>query len=596
MSINGEDWEISMHGFGSALRDLSDAARRGELAICRNRREECLRVAQSFAWMYRKSLLIVGGQGSGKTTFLHGVAKVCVDTENLDNIEASQLLELDAKALKTRTVRIKEVTTAFLKSARKDPKLILVIDDIARIFEDIFTPDDPASLLVNAILKREICCVGTITPRELEELTQQEPRVGHVFKSIRLRSFSAEETLALLEDMRPALERDAELRINDRALQKAVSLSQEYLPDMEQPGKSINALRRAIARCELRIRAAKEEGLCELDSSMNPLLNEVSSHDVKMALSAWTGVDIAAAETKKWEAKLSERLKRRVFGQDAAVEQVVSVLARIRERFSMPGCPAGVAVFGGPPGVGKGCLAHSVALTIAGRSGCVIEANLREYVGPDSLQRLRAKIDGDGVSNQGEKAASALRIVLLRDMEQADPLVLGPLLRMATQDCIQRQGCKCASFQKCFFVFTLNSPMSSSNPASGSLWLADSLSSRIRKDLVEKFDAIVPFEPLGIAAQCSVIRVVMSKLLTKSSARNVRLGMTEDAYRYIAREGYAPESGIHGVLSVLNRKVIQPVMEALESESMADGGMIDIYGGANISLRMKAYGKADVLE
>ncbi len=583
-----------MFGFGSAMRNLTEAAHKGELMACSYRNDECVSIAQSLSYMYRKSVLVVGGPGSGRTTLLHGVAAASLNGGNLDGGRAHRLLELNPAVLKSRTVRIKEVTTELIAALRENPSEVLVIDGMMPVLMAKPDPDDPAYLLGNTIRKTDICCIGTLLPREFEEIVRADARTEHIFKVLRLRPFSCEEAIGLLMAMRPKLERESKLRISDKAIRKSVTLSQEYLPDIELPGKAVMTLRRAMERCGQRLRSPGDMAYPEIDTSLNPLSDEVGSYDVKKALAAWTSVDVLAAEARKWETKLAERLKRRIFGQDMAVEQMVTVLARLRSRFAQPGCPAGVAVFGGPPGVGKAHTARSIAQAMMGPSRGLVELSLRDHTGTDALTRLFNVIASPRGSVDAGDKSSSLQFVLLRDMAEADPLVLGPLLRMTTKDCLRQQRCRCDPSRRCFFIFLLNCDSSSVGGDRDS-WLSEMLASRIRKDLVQNIDAIVPFAPLDYAAQNAVMRTAIAGLHAKAGGRHVRIGMNDEAFRVVARDGYTKEEGARSLLRTLSRKVLEPVTEILDSGQLPKGGAIDVMGNAGkISFRTKAFRNATI--
>ena len=577
-----------MFGLGSAIRDLSEAARRGELQPCVGREQECVQIVQGLSYMLRKNVLVVGGKGVGKTRFIQGIAVASLSDAVPSDAHAHQFLELNASILKGRTVRVQEGIVELIDSLCMNPRQVLVIDGIMPVVSAEPHQHDPAFLLGTAIKKGELRCIGTLHTHEFEDFAQANRNVSQVFKVVRVEPFSTEATQALLEQARSELEGEFRVRISNRAIQQSIALAMEYLPDIELPGKALMTLRRATEKCGKRLRACREDGRIEMDSSMRPLSDEVGSHDVKCALSECSSVDVFAAEARKWHRQVAARLKRRVFGQDIAVEQMVAALSEIRTRFAQAGCPAGVVLFGGPHGAGKSHMARNIAQTLTGDN--VLKFDLPKYTGPSAVQRLFDRaMEGKGTVN-GQRGPAALQFVLLRGMEDADPTVLGPLLRITTSGCIGGEKCVRSRLQKCFFIFTMNCDPSSLGSSCGPGWLTQMLASRIRKDLVEKIDAIVPFAPLDFAAQSAIMRSALAGLYAKCNEQRIRLGMSEEAFRVIAREGYTKELGAKGIVQVVHRRVVEPVTAILDSGQLRDGGLIDVLGQeGQISLRTKGY-------
>jgi len=286
---------------------------------------------------------------------------------------------------------------------------------------------------------------------------------------------------------------------------------------------------------------------------------------------------VFAVEATKWSHKLAGRMRNMVFGQDAAVDQVVDATLRIREGFQKTGCPAGVMVFGGPPGVGKVQTAKALAFKLMKSYENFRVFDLSEGSPTATAAELFRAITAweSGVTG-GPQWGSALRIVVIKAIERVHPSVLGPLLRILTTGCVREQACGQAPFRKCIFILTMNQHPPGAGASAAPGWFQDLLASRIRRDIVDRFDAIVPFAPLDYTAQGCILRLALTELYDESTRRHIRIGMEESAARLVAQTGYTPERGADGLLGATKRMVIDPIREILDANTLPEGGRIDV--------------------
>ncbi len=565
---------MGVFGFGSAISNLSEAALRGALDPVFGREQETAEILHILSWVHRRNILIVGKPGTGASSLIRGVVLEGLAKARAEASVPFHFLALRASILQTRTALMHDAVKALVEASKNDPELVVFIDGIAPLLDPKEDRGYPVGLLGEHLRSGAVRCVGTITPEEYDACLAADRHGISKFKPVHIEAMPPKATLHVLELVRPLVERKHGVRLREGTLKRVVDLAQEYIAAQEFPGKAILALDTACAQCKLRLLHRDSEGPHPVDSSMQPIGSEVGNYDVRRAIAAISSIDVEEAEGRKWERKLASRMKTAVFGQDSAVDLVVAATARIRERFQRSNCPAGIMVFGGPPGVGKVHTAKTLAFKLTKSPESFRVFDLAESKESDPLPRLFQTISNEECAvPQGN--GFALRVVVIRAIERLEPRVFGSLLRTLSSGCVQGVACSETSHCKCVFVLTMNRQPPS--PAASSEWLKDWLSSCIRGDIVARFDAIVPFMPLDFTAQSAILRLALAELYDESTRRRIRIGVDDAALRMVVRIGHTRERGASSLLVALKRSVAAPIRHLLDTNEWPNGGQIDVF-------------------
>ncbi len=570
-----------MFGFASSIHDLSEMACTGKLEPAYGRDLEVAEVLRMLSRVYSKSVLVVGPKGAGKTRFVRGV--VLEERERVEKLGVSglQFLELTATVMRSRTVRIRDAVLALIRSFKSNAQQILVADDAFPLLDPREDPFSPAGLLSAAIKQGDVWCVATMTTEEYESFAGLDPAGIRTFRVVQLRPFPEERTLEELKRLVPQLERDYRVKINEATLRRAVRLTQEYLPDEALPGKAITVLTQACALCRQRLDTHENVDVRLLDSPMQFLGNSVSSYELKCVVAKRASVDVFGAELDRWKTTRTSHMKTTVFGQDAAIEHMISVMANIRDEYQRAACPAGVLLFGGPPGSGKVHAAKALTYTLMQSYNEYMEFSLGEGPDPRVIARLLKTICDKDLTPEisGPEDAerpAALRVVVIKGIERAHPNVLGPLLRIVTHDCSSELMCATPPTHKCLFIFTLNvDPRRTDMRNPG--WLRDLLNSLVRREIVDRFNAIVPFGALDAPSQAAIVMQAMNEVRNETALRGIQVVMENEVVRLVTERGYTSEGGASDLLMTFQRLVVEPLYCIIKADILPQGSAIDIF-------------------
>jgi len=556
-----------------AVRNLSEAALRNKLTPAYGREAEVAELLGVLSSGDGKSALIVGPPGIGKKWFVAAVALAAAQDED----GGPQFLELLAPALRSETVRVHEAVTELLAAFTEGDALILFIDDA---FSVLTAEDDDrrvAGRLGPAIRRGDVRCIGAVTEAEYERLKEEAPSVAGLLEVVHLKPLSPEKTLRLLERFRPALEAQYGVRVDEKALPRAIRLAEEYLPDEPLPGKAVRVLRAACKRCKRRIQALTESGET-MDSSLEHLGDMVVAEDVRRAIDAMTPTDVLAAEEATWEDRLLQRLKRDVFGQDHALAQIATTMAAVRKLFGQPACAARAMLFAGPPAVGKRRTACVLAQKLVGRYDNAIVFDMTRYATADAASRIFGSGPGQGSNLDARALAAAVRslpltLCVFDGVEQAHPAALEALVRVVGANSLTELGAPEGLSKRCLFVLTLNCAAPPSDAGRMPQWIQGVVLKQVPEEVVRRCQTVVPFRPLDSAAQRTILGYYLAGLRARLKRQDVDLRVDDSVYSaLIAREA----RNAAALSQNLARHILHPVTGLIDGGGLRSGDTVTV--------------------
>jgi ATP-dependent Clp protease ATP-binding subunit ClpC len=492
-------------------RNLTQAAREGELDPVIGRLREIERVMQVLSRRTKNNPVLIGEPGVGKTAVVEGLAQRIVAGEVPDTLRNKHLYTLDLGALVAGSryrgdfeERLKKV----LKEITSRGDIILFIDEIHTLVGAGAAEGaiDAASILKPMLARGELQTVGATTLDEYRKHLEKDAALERRFQPVKVDEPSVEHTIEILKGLRDRYEAHHRVTITDDALVAAAEYADRYISDRFLPDKAIDLIDEAGSRLRIRTltspadlqeldleiertRAAKEaaidgqdfEGAAALRDEEKKLLERrerreqewrtegmdtvpvVDAEVIAEVLSNWTGIPVVRL-TEEETAKLlrmEDELHKRVIGQEQAIAAVSRAIRRTRAGLKDPKRPSGSFIFLGPSGVGKTELAKTLAEFLFGDENALIHLDMSEYMEKHTVSRLVGSPPGYVGYDEGGQLTEAVRrrpfsVVLFDEVEKAHPDVFNTLLQILEDGRLTDAQGRTVDFKNTILIMTSN--------------------------------------------------------------------------------------------------------------------------------------------
>ena len=468
-----------------------------------------------------------------------------------------------------------------------------------RYITDRFLPDKAIDLVDEAcaMIKTELDSM----PVEVDEITRKimqleieetalKKEEDNLSKQ-RLADLQAE--LAELKDQANSLK--AKWENEKAAVEKIRTLKEE----MEQVKADIQAAQRnydlnKAAELQYGKLPAIQKELAEAESTASDkereLVHEVVSEDeISKIVSKWTGIPVAKlTESEKSKTlNLASELKKRVVGQDEAVDYVSDAIIRSKAGIKDPSKPIGSFIFLGPTGVGKTELAKSLAAALFDNEQNMVRIDMSEYMEKHSVSRLIGAPPGYVGYDEGGQLTEAVRrkpysVVLFDEIEKAHPDVFNVLLQVLDDGRITDSQGRTVDFKNTIIIMTSNIGGADIAAAGGEITdelkndVMAQLKSRFRPEFLNRIDEIITFRALSKDNISGIVDLLMADLNSRLADREIAIKLTESAKQHIIDQGYDQVYGARPLKRYLQKNVETLVAKMILAGSVSTQSAIVI--------------------
>ncbi len=475
-----------------------------------------------------------------------------------------------------------------------------------RYITDRFLPDKAIDLVDEAcaMIKTELDSM----PVEVDEITRKimqleieetalKKEEDNLSKQ-RLADLQAE--LAELKDQANSLKAKWE---NEKAAVEKIRILKE---EMEQVKTDIQAAQRnydlnKAAELQYGKLPAIQKELAEAESTASDkereLVHEVVSEDeISKIVSKWTGIPVAKlTESEKSKTlNLASELKKRVVGQDEAVDYVSDAIIRSKAGIKDPSKPIGSFIFLGPTGVGKTELAKSLAAALFDNEQNMVRIDMSEYMEKHSVSRLIGAPPGYVGYDEGGQLTEAVRrkpysVVLFDEIEKAHPDVFNVLLQVLDDGRITDSQGRTVDFKNTIIIMTSNIGGADIAAAGGEITdelkndVMAQLKSRFRPEFLNRIDEIITFRALSKDNISGIVDLLMADLNSRLADREIAIKLTESAKQHIIDQGYDQVYGARPLKRYLQKNVETLVAKMILAGSVSTQSAIVIdYDGTEL--------------
>jgi ATP-dependent Clp protease ATP-binding subunit ClpC len=553
---------------GQYSRDLTAAAKAGELDPVIGREPEVERVVSILARRSKNNPVLIGEPGVGKTAIVEGLAQRIASGDVPAALRDKRVLALSLGPLVAGTKyrgefegRVKRILDEVKRAARD---IILFIDELHTLVGAGAAEGslDLSSMIKPELARGELQCIGATTFDDYRKYIESDAALERRFQPVNVAEPTVDQTIEILRGLRPKYAAHHKVVIGDDAIEAAATLAARYIADRYLPDKAIDVLDEAAATASMQANA------------------RVDAERISAVISRWTGIPQGSLTEAQRAGLLAleAQLEERVVGQTAAVVMVSEAIRRARAGLKDPRKPVGGFLFIGPSGVGKTELARALAHALFGTEEALIRLDLSEFTEGHTVSRLLGAPPGYAGHDEPGQLTEAVRrrpysVVLFDEIEKAHPDVAAILLQILDDGRVTDAKGRTIDFRHALIVLTSNLER-------------DEVEAVLRSELIDRIDDIVVFAELGPREIERIVELQLGALAERLGARSVTLMLTEGARRYLAKQSADSGNGARYVARSIARYVTTPLSSAILSGRIGPGQTAHVdFDGSAITVR-----------
>jgi ATP-dependent Clp protease ATP-binding subunit ClpA len=564
--------------------DLVAKATAGDIDPLIGRAAELGRMVQVLCRRRKNNPLLVGEPGVGKTALAEGLALRIHQGDVPEALAGARVFALDMGALVAGTRYrgdFEERVKQLLDRLEAEPGAIVFIDEIHTLVGAGSASGgamDAGNLLKPALATGRLRCIGSTTFNDAKQSFDRDRALARRFQKIEIVEPSEDDAIGILRGLRDHYERHHGVRYSDDALTAAVRLSAKHLRDLQLPDKAIDVMDETGAAERLKAPGARAAVI------------EPVHIEAVVARMARVPVQAVSADDRTALATLDAELGRVVFGQDAAVGEVVSAIRMARSGLRSPDRPIGSFLFTGPTGVGKTELARQLARILG---VAFLRYDMSEYMEKHAVSRLIGAPPGYVGFEEGGLLVDAVRksphaVLLLDEIEKAHPDLFGLLLQVMDHATLTDPHGRQADFRHVILIMTTNAGardlsdrrMGFAEPGEGASGRG-ALERTFTPEFRNRLDAVVTFHPLDATVIARVVEKHLDELRGLVADKGVTIEVSDAARAWLSERGFDRAFGARPMGRLIDRAIRKPLSELLLFGALASGGraMVDVAEG-----------------
>ena len=576
--------ETSNSPLDNYTQNLNALALAGKIDPLIGRDTELERVVQTLCRRRKNNPLLVGEAGVGKTAIAEGLARRIVEGNVPDLLAKCTVYALDMGALLAGTKYrgdFEQRLKAVLKQLVDNPNAILFIDEIHTVIGAGAASGgtlDASNLLKPVLSTGQLKCIGATTYNEYRGVFEKDHALSRRFQKIDVVEPSVDETVEILKGLKTRFEAHHSVKYTANALTTAAELSARYINDRHLPDKAIDVIDEAGAAQRIAPKAKQKKIIGKSE------IEEIIAKIARIPPASVSQDDRTALKN------LDRDLKAVVFGQDQAIEALVSAIRTARSGLANPQKPIGCFLFSGPTGVGKTEVARQLAYCMG------IELHrfdMSEYMERHAVSRLIGAPPGYVGFDQGGLLTEAVTkkpyaVLLLDEIEKAHPDIFNILLQVMDHGTLTDNNGRKADFRNIIIVMTTNAGAEALNrPVMGFTAKKEpgDESAEIKRlfspEFRNRLDATISFRSLDHDIILRVVDKFLMQLEAQLHEKKVEAIFTDALREHLGKHGFDPLMGARPMSRLIQDTIRRALADELLFGKLANGGRVTVDIDAN---------------
>ena len=531
------------------------------------------KIIDTFTHEGRQNIALVGAYGSGRSTIVNSFAETLMNADSKipSNLKFRQIYALDAPSLISAAKNQGELEYLMIKIMNEiysAKNIILCLDNAHLFFEEGPGSVDITNLLVPILEAGRIRMILIMDDQKFLEISAKNPILANSLNKIVVNPSTHEETIKILMDQAPFIEHQKNVIFTYQSLTEAYRLSEQYIHDIEMPGKAKLLLEASASYANNRL---------------------VTAESVQTAVEKSYGVKVKVAEDDTDREKLlslENLIHQRMIDQEEAVSAVSNALRRAAAGVKNQGRPIGTFLFLGPTGVGKTELAKALSEVYFDGEDNIIRLDMNEFVSANDVNRLIRDGASDALSLTAQVMKQPFSVILLDEIEKAHPSVLTTLLQVLDEGILRDEKNREVSFRDSIIIATSNAGANTIREQITAGHKIEEFKEQIIDELINqnefkpeflnRFDEICLFKPLSKDDLVKVLDLIIASTNKTLAPQKITVSLTPGAKQVLIDKGYDPKMGARPMRRIVQKTVENFVAAAILSGTATPGSTLTI--------------------